>query len=141
MAADPLEKLIEKTKNDPQFFHDLIWDTEKVLSTTDFLTRQEKAAFLAINPENLIVGLATGSFGGRISDHHNNCGASGGDSCGASCGGSCGVSCEASCATTCATSHLLEDIGDAVSNPALAQHIFEQVGVGLKTAAFGQFTR
>lgn len=107
--------LVKKAKEDSKFFHDLIWNTEKVLSSLDFLSRSEKAAILSIKPEDLIVGLA----GGNVAEEcGGTCGASCGASCGATCGGSCGGSCTATCAASCAVTGAVVENGDDVINPS-----------------------
>jgi hypothetical protein len=127
-----LATLIKKAKEDPKFFHSLIWETEKAVSTLDFLNRDEKAAILRINPEDLIVDLATGNLGGA-SGLAANCGGS----CGVSCGGSCGVSCGVSCATSCATSSLITDPTNAIRPEDLTSRIES----GLANARFNRFSR
>ncbi|MCH4892590.1 MULTISPECIES: hypothetical protein [unclassified Sphingomonas] len=111
-----MANLIRQAKEDPKFFHNLVWKTEETLGSVGFLSREEKAAILRINPEDLVVGLATGRFSpGSLAE---NCGASCGGSCGGSCGVSCGGSCGVSCGVSCATSSLRTDPGSLVINPA-----------------------
>ena len=38
--------LISRARDDEQFFHNLVWDTENALSSVDFLSREEKASLL-----------------------------------------------------------------------------------------------
>jgi hypothetical protein len=106
--------LIERAKKDSKFFHDLVWNTEASLSSLDFLSRSEKAALLAISPEDLIVGLANGFKGGSAAACGGTCGAS----CGASCGGSCGGSCTVTCAASCPATGVKPEFGQEVINPA-----------------------
>jgi len=108
-------RLIAHSKNDPQFFHDLIWNTEKALDSLDYLTRQEKAFILAINPEDLVVGLATGALIDRgIVATYDSCGPNCG---GSSCGMTCGDTCEGSCRATCNTSSGLPWETREITNP------------------------
>lgn len=106
-----MAELVKRAKDDPKFFHSLIWNTEDALSSVGFLSRNEKAEIMKIDPEDLVIGLATGQIGSAADG--DTCGAS----CGGSCGGSCGISCGVSCATSCAVSELVVDPGTAVSTP------------------------
>jgi hypothetical protein len=93
---DGVERLIKEARESPDFFHNLVWDTEKAILNIDYLSRREKAAILATDPANLIAGLASGV--GVVDPEV--CGAS----CGATCAGSCAASCAGSCGGTCAGS-------------------------------------
>lgn len=120
-----LDRLVREARADPEFFHDLIFNTEEVISRLGYLSRQEKAGILATDPDSLIIGLASsvtvggdvevcgascaGSCGGTCAAScAGSCGASCGgscqNSCGGTCGGSCGASCDSSCAASCAAS-------------------------------------
>jgi len=114
--GEAMERLVKQAKSDAQFFHNLIWNTEKALDSLDYLTRQEKASILAINPEDLVVGLATGKLidPGIVAT----CGISCGASCGGSCGGTCGGSCGGSCTVTCSVSGGMPSEFGEVINPA-----------------------
>lgn len=134
-----MSQLVKKAKEDPKFFHELIWHTEKTLSSLDFLTRSEKASLLAVKPEDLVVGLASGFGGGPVADCGGTCGASCGGSCGASCGGSCTVTCAASCPAT----GVIPDPGQEVINPAethTAQELSTQISktLGQKFSRYGR---
>ena len=96
-----VSKLIDRAKNDSDFFHSLIFDTERVLASIDFLSEEERKAILSVKPEDLIVGLASGGMKDEVAaECGGTCGASCGATCGASCGGSCTVTCAASCPAT-----------------------------------------
>jgi hypothetical protein len=116
MNIESMATLIKKAKEDPNFFHRLVFETEDTLASLDFLSRREKSALMRIEPEDLIVGLATGDFGaiGVVEE----CGSSCGSSCGGSCGGSCGISCGVSCGTSCAVSELMPANPGEVVRPA-----------------------
>ena len=90
-----METLFERAQNDPQFFHDLVWNTEKVLPSLDYLTRKEKASLLAMEPEELLQQLTATRIPITV-------GADGGDTCtGFTCGGTCTGSCTVSCTGSC----------------------------------------
>ncbi len=55
-----ISKLIAKAREDAAFFHQLVWKPEAVLASLDFLSREEKAALVATDPETLVEELATG---------------------------------------------------------------------------------
>lgn len=126
-----LQRLILDAKNDPEFFHRLVWDTGETVQQLDYLTDVQKESILAVQPEDLVVGLAsnpvkTGALTREafseldlVSVCGASCGASCGGSCGASCAGSCagscGMSCENSCAGTCGAS-----CGSSCSNSCAA---------------------
>lgn len=137
-----LQRLVKQAKSDPQFFHDLIWNTESALGSVGYLSRLEKAAILAIRPEDLVVGLASGLAGGTIAA---NCGGTCGASCGGSCGASCGGSCTVTCAASCPATGLMPAEGAEVINPAVqaapAQQIASQVIQQLGARSFSQFRR
>ena len=120
-----MAELIHKAKEDPEFFHSLVWDTEKVLGSIDFLSREEKAAIMRTSPEDLVVGLVTGRFDtGAMAAH---------------CGASCGETCSATCGPTCSASSLATDPASLVSNPTavLAHRIQNEIAA----MRFSHFTR
>lgn len=135
MDYEAMAELIKRARKDPEFFHALVWKTATVVESLDFLTREEKAAIVAIKPEDLVVGLATGRIrvgGDPAADCGATCGASCGASCGATCGGSCGGSCTATCAVSCAAS------GDVADGAALIREITQSLG---GARPFSRFTR
>ncbi len=140
LNTEGIGKLIEEARDNPQFFHDLVWNTEKTITAIDYLTRQEKASILAIDPESVVVGLVAGarsrltieacgvscggSCGGTcaascVGSCAASCGGSCENSCGGTCGGSCGTSCGNSCAGSCAGSCVGsgDRFGDLVTQP------------------------
>jgi hypothetical protein len=108
-----LQRLMREAREDPQFFYDLVWNTESAISRIDYLSDAQKEAVLSVQPEDLVVGLAAAPIRQVVEIRHVEgeefCGASCGVSCGgscsatcgASCGGSCGASCDGSCAGSC----------------------------------------
>lgn len=103
MDPNAFQRLVEKAKTDPEFFHALVFDTENALSKLDFLGRQEKGALLSISPEHILatmVGELT-SCGGSYT-----CSCTSGTCGGVTCGGStCDVTCSGdSCGNTCGNS-------------------------------------
>lgn len=137
MPTEGFDRLISQAKEDPQFFHDLVWNTDKIVGSIDYLSREEKASILAIKPEDLIVGLATGKVfggGGLVAACGGTCGAS----CGASCGGSCGGSCTATCAASCPVTGLKPGDLEKVINPA---DLNTQINEQLAPEVFTRFRR
>lgn len=98
-----LDRLVREAREDPAFFHDLVYNTEDVIGRLDYLSRQEKASILSIDPDSLVVGIA-GRLqpGGELEVCGVSCGGSCGATCAASCAGSCGASCGGSCQSSCA---------------------------------------
>jgi hypothetical protein len=131
-TEDVVERLIAQAKDDPKFFRELVFEPESTLSGLDYLSRPEKAALLAINPERLIAGLigVTLDPGGPISG----CGGSCGNSCAGTCNGSCGGTCADSCRSTCGatscnatTKFDLSAIINPVVNPAFGRQVANAV--------------
>lgn len=112
-----LQRLISEARSNPEFFYRLVWDTERAVEEVDYLSPAQKESILAVQPEDLVVGLASNPGKAALVSREAfeefdlsavcgaSCGASCGGSCAASCagscGGSCGGSCESSCAGTC----------------------------------------
>jgi hypothetical protein len=111
---DGIAKLVENARKDPAFFHRLVFHTEDAIASLPYLSRAQKAAIMAVDPDRLVAGLA-GSGGSPGSDCGVSCGSSCGTTCGGTCGGSCGNSCGSSCSVTCGTS-----CGDSCSNSCSA---------------------
>lgn len=80
MDPKAFQKLVEQAKADPKFFHALVFDTEKVLPSLDFLDQDTKAALVANRPEDVIGRLVSGPPGCDVT-------------CTSSCGGTCAESC------------------------------------------------
>jgi hypothetical protein len=150
MSTEGIERLVKQAKSDSDFFHNLIWNTEKVLGSLEYLSREEKASILAVKPDELVAGLASGKVGGLgrgpvAADCGATCGASCGASCGATCGGSCGGSCTVTCAASCPATGLKVGDMDQVINPAetamTAQQLSEQIHQLVAGRSFSRFTR
>ncbi len=56
---EAVKRIMERAKADPTFFHALVFNPEKILSELNELGRYEKAAILAINPENIFIEIAS----------------------------------------------------------------------------------
>ena len=80
MTPDNFKGLVEKAKSDATFFHNLVFDPEKILSGLE-LGRREKGALVALSPSEAIARLV-----GITSYCGNTCTSS----CDNTCGGSCG---------------------------------------------------
>jgi hypothetical protein len=166
--TEGIGKLIKEARGNAQFFHDLVWNTEKTITSLDYLTRLEKARILAVNPESVVSGLVTGGLGTSpvevcgascggscggtcaascVGSCGGSCGGSCDNSCGGTCGGSCGTSCGNSCADSCVgscvTSGNLGQYGEYVSLPgeALQAQIVAQIRQSLNAASFSRFER
>lgn len=94
-SAEAMKKLANRARTDPQFFHELVFDPEKVISGLSFLDQRSRQALLRVNPDTIIRNL----FPGDVME----CGGTCGDgSCTSTCGaGSCLDTCKSSCGSTC----------------------------------------
>jgi hypothetical protein len=80
---DALSAIIEKAKNDPKFFHDLVFNPEEALKGLENVDRNTKGAIVAANPDSLIQIIVSGTVSW--------CDVTCTSSCGVTCsGGSCG---------------------------------------------------
>lgn len=99
--TEALQRLVEQTRKDPELFHDLVFEPEKVLSRLTYLDRPEKGAIVALRPEDVIAGLAglIVGPGGVAAVCTYSCHDSCDDTCGAgSCLGTClSTSCDHTC--------------------------------------------
>ncbi len=97
-SAEGIKRLVEEARKNAQFFHDLVFDPEKVILSLDYLDRRTKGALLQLNPSKL--------FQNIIPTVAAECGDTcGGSSCSSTCGsGSCIGTCGSSCGGTCASS-------------------------------------
>lgn len=163
-ANEGLQRLVRDARENPQFFHDLVWNTDRTVTGLEYLSAREKASILAVDPASLIGGVGGqvevevcgascgGSCGGSCAAScGGSCGASCGGSCenscagtcGGSCGTSCGNSCAGSCVTSCVASGGMEMGAELVTLPGdpLSQQIAEQVQVIQIAASFSRFRR
>lgn len=80
MDKKVINELIAHAKEDPKFFHSLIFEPEKVLGTLDHLDRQSRGNIVATNVEEIFSRLL------GVAECGNTCTSS----CDNTCGGSCG---------------------------------------------------
>lgn len=101
MDATDFKKIVERAKNDSEFFHNLVFDTEKILKDTE-IDRKTKIEIQRINPQQVIATIVgeLSACGGS-----ETCSCTSG-TCGGTCGGStCSVTCSGdSCGNTCGDS-------------------------------------
>lgn len=99
-SREELQRLVELARDDPGFFHALVFDPERILPRVDFLPRKLKAALLAKDPISVIDDLVSA---GGPEECGTTCGPA---SCEETCGTkSCGETCLSSCnSPTCANS-------------------------------------
>jgi hypothetical protein len=99
--SEGLSRLVEQAREDPGFFHALVFEPEKALADLDYLDRREKGAIVSLRPEDVIAGLAglIVGPGGAAAVCDYSCH----DSCNSTCGeGSCFGTCmSTSCDHTC----------------------------------------
>jgi hypothetical protein len=94
MDPDTFNKLIERAKSDPKFFHALVFEPESVLGEID-LPRASKATLISRSPAESLARLA-----GVLS----------------ACGNTCTSSCDNTCGQSCGfTTNLTANIGDRVA--------------------------
>lgn len=99
--GEGLSRLVEQAREDPGFFHSLVFEPEKALAELTYLDRREKGAIVSLRPEDVIAGLAglIVGPGGAAAVCDYSCH----DSCDDTCGeGSCFGTCmSTSCGHTC----------------------------------------
>jgi hypothetical protein len=119
-----LQRLVEHARDDPEFFHALVFDPEKALATADYLDRREKGMIISLEPTDVVAGLV-GLYvnpGGTVSECGSTCGSG---SCTVTCDSSCGDTCASSCDSTCSkascgkTTSRIEDWEEIVGQPAV----------------------
>jgi len=115
MDQKTFKQILDRAKQDSQFFHSLVFDPEKAIADLHELDRSAKGALISVNPEEVIARLI-----GRTSWCDVTCTSSCGVTCsGSSCGyttnlvdrirptgiaAGCDVTCTSSCGATCGTS-------------------------------------
>jgi hypothetical protein len=87
---EEVSKIMKKAKEDPQFFHELIFDTEKAIAKLD-VDRRIKGRLLSISPENALAAIIAGVGIGGVR----------GEGPGVFVVPVCTISCTASCQYTC----------------------------------------
>jgi hypothetical protein len=60
--VEQANRLVEQAREDPQFFHELVFNTDNVLSGLDYLDRESKAELEAISPEEVIAAMISGQL-------------------------------------------------------------------------------
>lgn len=122
-----LQQLVEQAREDPKFFHALVFDPESALGSADYLDRREKGMIISLAPEDVVAGLA-GLYvnpGGTVAECGTTCGSG---SCTVTCDSSCGDTCASSCDATCAsascgkTSSRLGDWDEIVTQPGFMRN-------------------
>lgn len=81
MDKGKFDQLVELAKNDPAFFHALVFDPEKTMEKTGFLDRSTKGAIVGKDPAEIVA---------KIAGINQYCGNTCSSSCDNTCGGSCG---------------------------------------------------
>lgn len=146
MDPKVFQSLVEKAKSDPAFFHQMIFNPEKIMDQVADLDRRAKGALVGQDPAALIASAL-----GVLQRCGNTCSSSCDNTCGGSCGyttnltaeaavatttgvnyfsgirselARCGNTCSSSCDNTCGGScgytTNFTDLGSAVMNPASA---------------------
>ena len=80
MDAKTFKKLLDAAKNDPKFFHSLVFEPEKALASLTYLDRHAKGALVAAHAGELIARLM------GVQECGNTCTSSCENTCGQSCG-------------------------------------------------------
>src|SRR3954462_15158757 len=94
---DALERVIERARTDPSFFHNLVFDPERALSDQPGLDRATRARLIGIDPDEFV---------GRLLGIRHCTATCGEISCDHTCGmRTCRLTCASSCsADTCSSS-------------------------------------
>jgi hypothetical protein len=103
MAITPaqLQQLATQAQNNAAFFHGLVFNPANTLAPVQYLTAQDKATFVALNPAHAMVAVI-GAMGTVALGCDPTCGD---DSCGYTCSDrSCNDTCSSSCDDTCNSS-------------------------------------
>lgn len=97
-----LERLVGRAREDPAFFHALVFEPERALDELGYLDRRQKGSIISIRPEQVIAGIV-GAGGLRGGGEVGICGHTCEDSCDSTCGsGSCFGTClSGTCDFTC----------------------------------------
>lgn len=61
MDERDFEALVAKAKEDRQFFHDLVFDTERAIDGLDFLSGDDKERILGVTPGDVLKGILAGA--------------------------------------------------------------------------------
>ena len=91
IKAEVLGKIVEQARQDPEFFHALVFEPERAFDRIEGIERQTKATLLGLSPEAFIGRV----LGGETQWCGETCGSS-------SCTSTCGMrSCDDTCASSC----------------------------------------
>jgi hypothetical protein len=101
MNAKSLQTLIRKAQNDPSFFHDLVFDPEKIKAQLEELDEISRKNILQNKGES-VIGSLVAHLSGDCSCTTGTCGGTcGGSTCSVTCSNdSCGRTCDNSCGYT-----------------------------------------
>lgn len=80
MDAKTFKKLLESAKNDPKFFHSLVFEPEKALASVNFISRRAKGKLISAHAGELLARLV------GLQACGNTCTSSCDNTCGQSCG-------------------------------------------------------
>ena len=95
MNAEQFKAIAERAKNDPTFFHNLVYNPQQAIEAFPGLDRETQARLFSLDPEGVVERLVVSAL---------ICGITcGDDNCERTCGmRSCGVTCASSCSgSTC----------------------------------------
>jgi hypothetical protein len=102
---EALLKIVEKAREDKDFFHALVFDPNRALAALEGVDEATKAKLRAISPETFFVPQLVRSLGGRLRECEPTCSVSCDDTCGSiSCNVTCGpfnMSCKSTCGGSC----------------------------------------
>lgn len=143
MDPKVFQSLVEKAQSDPAFFHQLIFNPEKVIEQVSDLDRRAKGALIGQDPAALIASAL-----GILQRCGNTCSSSCDNTCGGSCGyttnltaevaiatpavdyfsrvsgalqrcgNTCSSSCDNTCGESCGYTTNFTDMGGVLTNPA-----------------------
>jgi hypothetical protein len=100
MNSKSLQLLIEKAKNDPSFFHSLVFHPEKIKEQLEEIDKDSHK--ILANRQTVVISRLAGHLSGDCSCTTGTCeGTCGGSTCSVTCSGdSCGRTCDNSCGVT-----------------------------------------
>jgi hypothetical protein len=100
-----LLSIVDKAREDKDFFHALVFDPEKALATLEGLDETTKEKLRVISPNTFFVPQLVRSLGVKLQECDPTCSVSCGDTCGSiSCKVTCGPfakSCKDTCGASC----------------------------------------
>jgi len=57
MNREIIQRIVLEAKEDPNFFHSLVFEPEKILNRLDYLDRKSKSAVVSIDPASVVASL------------------------------------------------------------------------------------